>query len=234
MITIRKAEERGTSSLDWLDSKHTFSFSHYYDPKHMGFGHLRVINDDRVAAGGGFAEHPHSNMEIISYVLEGALEHKDSMGNGSVIRPGEVQRMSAGTGVTHSEYNHSSHDSAHFLQIWFVPDNKDTAPGYEQKPFDIEQKRGRFCLVASKTGREQSVSLQQDVDMSIALLNGDEVASYALPAARQAWIHVARGQVNLNGYELFAGDGAGITDTNNLTFAHGDNAEVIVLDMQRQ
>ena len=186
MLDLRKSSDRGRARFSWLDSAHTFSFGSYYDPDHMGFGTLRVINEDVVAPGGGFATHGHRDMEIISYVLEGALEHKDSMGNGSVIRPGDVQRMSAGTGVTHSEYNHSDSEPVRFLQIWFLPDRAGHAPGYEQKHFEAADKRGTLKLVASHTGRDGSVSLNQDVDMYAALLDGAESVTHELPAAARA------------------------------------------------
>lgn len=232
MMRIRKSEDRGPSNLGWLKSKHTFSFGHYYDPEHMGFESLRVINDDRVIAGAGFGTHPHDNMEIISYVLDGALEHKDSMGNGSVIRPGEVQRLSAGTGMTHSEYNHSKTDEVHFLQIWFMPDEQGVEPGYEQKAFPDDQKRGKFRLVASKTGRDGSVSLHQDMDMSVALIDGDEQATYNTSKDRALWVHVARGDVAMNGHDLHAGDGVAIVDEESLSFEKGSKAEVIIFDMK--
>jgi len=193
MLTIRKSSARGHARFSWLNSAHSFSFGEYYDPAHMGFGRLRVINEDVVAPGGGFATHGHRDMEIISYVLDGALEHKDSMGNGSVIRPGDVQRMSAGTGVTHSEYNHSKEAPVRFLQIWFLPDRKGREPGYEQKHFPAADKRGRLKLVASNTGRDGSVSLNQDVDMYAALFDGDETARHELAAGRSAWVQVANG-----------------------------------------
>ena len=197
----------------------------------MGFQSLRVINDDRVAPGAGFGTHPHNNMEIISYVLEGALEHKNSMRNGSVIQPGAVPRLSAGTGITHSEFNHSKVSEVHFLQIWFVPDSKDVEPSYAQQAFSEQDKRGRFCLVASKQGRDGSISLHQDMDMSVALINQDEEVDYAIMPGRAAWVHIARGQVAMNDNELKTGDGAEISDENLLQFKQGQNAEVIVLDV---
>jgi redox-sensitive bicupin YhaK (pirin superfamily) len=230
MLTIRKSSERGQARFSWLNSAHTFSFGEYYDPAHMGFGNLRVINEDVVAPGGGFATHGHRDMEIISYVLEGALEHRDSMGNGSVIRPGDVQRMSAGTGVTHSEYNHSQTEPVKFLQIWFLPDRKGHAPGYEQKHFEAAGKRGRLKLVASRNGRDGSVSLNQDVDMYAALLDGTERVTHELAAGRSAWIQVARGSVEVNGQPLEPGDGAARTGPATLELARGRNAEVILFD----
>lgn len=232
MITLRRSEERGPANFGWLNSQHTFSFGHYYDPKHMGFESLRVINEDRVKPGAGFDTHPHQNMEIISYVLSGALEHRDSMGNGSVIRPGDVQRLSAGTGITHSEYNHSKTESVHFLQIWFQPDTQNVQPSYEQKAFTDEEKCGRFRLVASKTGRGGSVSLNQDVDMSAALLDGDKQLHYTAAKGRALWVHVARGAVTMNEQALRAGDGVAIKGETELHFQNGQQVEVIVFDMQ--
>jgi len=231
MLTIRRAGERGHADHGWLDSHHTFSFANYYDPRHMGHGRLRVINDDTVAPGKGFGTHPHRDMEIISYVLDGALEHKDSMGNGSVIRPGDVQRMSAGTGVTHSEFNHSDADPVHFLQIWIIPDAAGLAPGYEQKFFGPEDKRGRLRLVASATGRDGSVSLNQDADVLAGLFDGDESATYAARPQRDLWIHVARGSIEVNGETLEAGDGAAVDAAGELQLADGRDAEVLLFDM---
>ncbi len=231
MLNIRKAQDRGHSNLGWLDSHHTFSFAEYYDPKHMGFADLRVINDDTVAPGRGFGTHPHRDMEIISYVLEGALEHKDSMGNGSVMRPGDVQRMSAGTGVTHSEFNHSSDEPVHFLQIWVLPDRKGHAPGYEQKHFPDEDKRGRFRLIASQDGAHDSVSLNQDIKIFSALVDGEESVSYTPDAGRVAWIHVARGAVELNGQKLDAGDGVSLNANKTLRFENGRKCEILLFDM---
>jgi len=231
MITLRKANDRGPSNLGWLNSQHTFSFGHYYDAQHMGFGSLRVINDDHVIAGAGFGTHPHDNMEIVSYVLEGALEHKDSMGHGSVILPGEVQLLSAGTGITHSEYNHSKTEPVHFLQIWLMPDKRGIKPGYAQKAFADEEKRSTFRLVVSAEGRDGSLPIQQDVDMSVALLNGDETVDYTLASERKAWVHVARGEVSMNGHLLQAGDGAAIEAEATLHFSDGRDAEVIMFDM---
>jgi len=230
MLTLRKSQDRGRARFSWLDSAHTFSFGGYYDPRHMGFGNLRVINEDVVAPGGGFATHGHRDMEIISYVLEGALEHKDSMGNGSVIQPGDVQRMSAGTGVTHSEYNHSKTDPVRFLQIWFLPEGKGLAPGYEQKHFEAAEKRGRLKLVASRDGRDGSVSLNQDVDMYAALLDGEESATHELAAGRLAWVQVARGSIEVNGQVLVAGDGASVKGPATLEFNGGEQAEVVLFD----
>src|SRR4051794_37195036 len=212
MLNHRKAEERGRANLGWLDSHHTFSFGHYFDPKHMGVGPLRVINDDRVAAGAGFPTHPHSDMEIISYVLEGGLAHKDSMGTGSVIRPGDVQRMSAGSGVTHSEYNASQTDPVHFLQIWLVPSQRGIAPGYEQKTFSKEEKDGQLRRVASPTGSDGSVTIHTDATLYAGLFRAEQSASLSLAPGRHAWVHVARGSAKVNGQLLNAGDGAALSD----------------------
>ena len=230
MITIRKAEDRGRADLGWLDSKHSFSFGQYQDPAHMGFESLRVINDDHVAPGGGFDSHPHENMEIISYVLEGSLEHKDSMGNGSVIKPGDVQRMSAGTGVTHSEFNHSKEEGVHFLQIWFLPSANGLEPGYEQKSFSADEKKAKLKLVASNDGRDGSVSLNQDVDMYITILDEGDSVTHSLNDNRKAWVQVAKGSVSLNGQELRPGDGAAI-DGENIELSGGSEAEVVIFDM---
>jgi redox-sensitive bicupin YhaK (pirin superfamily) len=211
MLNIRRANERGHAEHGWLDSRHTFSFADYYDPKFMGFGPLRVINEDRVQPGEGFGTHSHRDMEIISYVLEGELAHKDSMGNGSVIRPGDVQRMSAGTGVTHSEFNHSPSELVHFLQIWILPERERMRPSYEEKHFDDADKRGRLKLVASRDGRDGSVVIHQDVALYAALLENGERVEHALADGRRAWAQVTRGSVQVNGETLVAGDGAAIS-----------------------
>ncbi|MEM7053661.1 MAG: pirin family protein [Pseudomonadota bacterium] len=231
MINIRKADERGPTKIDWLDSKHSFSFGQYYDPKHMGFGPLRVINEDRVIPGAGFQPHDHRDMEIISYVLDGALEHKDSIGTGSVIRPGDVQRMSAGSGIRHSEFNHSETDPVHFLQIWIVPEEKNIDPGYEQKSFDHESKRGRLRLVGSRDGRDDSITIHQDVNLYVGLFDRGESESFELAADRAAWVQVARGQIRLNDQTLEAGDGASITDLQQLEIEGLDDAEVLLFDL---
>jgi hypothetical protein len=235
MLNIRKANERGHADHGWLDSHHTFSFADYYDPKHMGFRALRVINDDTVAPGRGFGAHPHRDMEIISYVLDGALAHKDSMGTGSVIEPGDVQRMSAGTGVTHSEFNASKTDPVHFLQIWLMPAKQGIAPGYEQKRFTAEDKAGRLRLVASPDGREGSVTIHSDAVLYAGLFDRDERAELALATGRHAWVHVARGRVRANGQELGAGDGLAITAEEKVVIeglAGGDDrGEVLVFDL---
>lgn len=232
MLNIRYAEERGPSNIGWLKSKHTFSFANYFDPKFMGFESLRVINEDKVIPGAGFGTHPHNNMEIISYVLDGALEHKDSMGNGSIIRKGDVQRMSAGTGITHSEYNHSKSDGVHFLQIWFLPKKKNIQPSYEQKSFSDDDKRGKLKLVLSENGREGSVSINQDVDMYAGILDdASQSFTHKIKKDRKAWVQVARGSLTLNGEDIRAGDGVAIDSDTELKFENGNNAEVIVFDM---
>ena len=231
MSTLRVASERGRSNHGWLDSAHTFSFSSYYDSRHMGFGPLRVINDDRVTPGAGFGTHGHRDMEIISYVLEGTLAHRDSLGNGSVIQPGDVQRMSAGTGIQHSEFNHSQVDPIHFLQIWIVPDRTGYPPSYEQKYYDAADKRGRLRLVASRDGREGSVSLHQDVDLYAALLDGEDAVEFELRGDRLAWLQVARGEVWVDGRELSAGDGLAIDQPGRLRLDRARSAEVLLFDM---
>ncbi len=210
MITLRRSHERGHANHGWLDTYYTFSFSSYYDPAQMGFSSLRVINDDRVAAGGGFPTHGHRDMEIITYVLEGSLEHKDSMGNGSVIYPGDVQRMSAGTGITHSEHNPSESEPVHLLQIWIVPDQVNVTPSYEQIHFTAGEKRNRLQLIASPDGRTGSVTIHQDAFVYASLLDPGESVTYGLSPQRCAYVHVARGEVTLNGKILSAGDGARI------------------------
>lgn len=231
MMTIRNRDERGAVDLGWLNSQHTFSFGHYHDPNHMGFRALRVINDDRVVPGAGFPTHGHSDMEIVSYVLEGALEHKDSIGTGSVIRPGEVQRMSAGTGIRHSEYNASQQDPVHFLQIWIKPEARGIAPGYEQKAFPDAEKQGRLRLVGSRDGRDGSLTIHQDVDLYAALLDGEESAELALRPGRHAWVQVARGQVRVNGTLLKEGDGASFSDEDKIVLDGGIGADVLVFDL---
>ncbi|MEE4175210.1 MAG: pirin family protein [Xanthomonadales bacterium] len=234
MLNIRKARDRGHANHGWLDSHHTFSFANYSDPAHMGFGHLRVINEDRVAPGQGFGTHPHRDMEIISYVLDGALAHKDSMGNGSVMRPGDVQRMSAGTGVTHSEFNASTEEEVHFLQIWVLPDAPGHEPGYEQVHFPDEEKRGRLRLVASATGREGSISLNQDADLYAGLFDGSERAAFEIRPSREAWLQVARGEITVNGERLLAGDGVSSTEAGEWVLGDGKGAEILLFDMARR
>ena len=231
MIDIRHAEHRGAANLGWLNSKHSFSFGQYHDPAHMGFGALRVINEDRVQPGEGFPAHGHENMEIISYVLDGALEHKDSIGTGSVIRPGEVQRMSAGTGIRHSEYNASDDEPVHFLQIWVIPEERDIEPGYEQKAFADDERRGRLRLVASNDARDGSLKIHQDVDLYASLLeDGDEV-SLSLDDGRRAWVQVARGSVQVNGAQLYPGDGAALAEEAAVTVRATSDAEILVFDL---
>jgi redox-sensitive bicupin YhaK (pirin superfamily) len=229
-VRIRRAGERGRTDWGWLDSRHTFSFGEYHDPRHMGFRSLRVINDDRVTAGAGFGTHGHSDMEILSYVLEGAIEHKDSMGTGSVIRPGEIQMMRAGTGVMHSEYNPSKTDPLHFLQIWIIPDQRGLPPAYGQRPVDREAARRGFALLASKDGREDSLQIAQDVDLWLALVEKGERRELALAAARSAWVHVARGRAEVNGNALAEGDAAAVTGAD-VALAGIDSAEVLVFDL---
>jgi hypothetical protein len=231
MIAVRKSSDRGHANHGWLDSHHTFSFAGYYDPREMGFGSLRVINEDRVAPGMGFGTHPHRDMEIISYVLSGGLEHRDSMGTGSVIRPGDVQRMSAGTGVTHSEYNASKSELVHFLQIWIEPRHYGVKPSYEQKHFPAGEKRGRLRLVASPDGAQGSVSIHQDAWIHALLLDGDERAEHLLPAQHRAYVHVARGELTVNGHRLVAGDGLKIVAEREIVFESGRDAEVLLFDM---
>lgn len=231
MLELRKGEARGHVNHGWLDSYHSFSFADYYDPAHMGFGALRVINDDRIGAGGGFGKHGHKDMEIITYVLEGELAHQDSMGNGSVIRPGDVQRMSAGTGIMHSEFNHAPERQTHLLQIWIKPDRLGSAPGYEEKRFDAAQKRGRLCLVASPDGQDGSVSLQQDARLYAGLFDGDEQFSHTLAAGRRAYLHVARGALDVNGVALQAGDALKMRDEARIVLSQGRQAEVLLFDL---
>ncbi len=232
MNDVIKAGMRGVANHGWLSSRHTFSFANYYNPEQIGFSDLRVINDDRVAPGQGFGTHPHRDMEIFSYVLEGALEHKDSMGTGSVILPGDVQIMSAGTGVAHSEYNHSAQDKVHFLQIWIVPDRSGHPPRYQQKLFDTASKRGRLALVLSPEGDEGSLQIHQDARVYAGLFDGDESATLDLPAGRYAYVHVARGSVELNGVRYDEGDGLRLRDPGALRFGGGRQAEVLVFDLR--
>ena len=230
MITPRRGQERGRTRLDWLDSYHTFSFDRYYDPRYMGFRHLRVLNEDRVQPGAGFGTHPHRDMEILTCVLEGALEHRDSMGNGSIIRPGEVQRMSAGTGVTHSEYNHSKVEPVHLLQIWLLPREKGIPPGYEQRAFPPDEKRGKFRLVAAPDGRQGAVTVHQNVDLWVAALEPGERVAHRLPPNHHAWVQVARGAVTLNGIPLEAGDGAAAVEEEILELSANDASEILLFD----
>lgn len=232
MIIIRPAQERGNANFGWLDSKHTFSFGSYYDPNHMGFASLRVINEDKVQPGKGFGTHSHKDMEIISYVLEGELEHKDSIGTGSVIRPGDVQRMSAGTGIAHSEFNASNTNRVHFLQIWILPQKKGIQPSYEQKHFSVEEKQGKLKLVASPDGRNDSVTIHQDANLYVAVLNNGDRVNHGNENNRSLWLQVARGSVDINGKPLGAGDGAAITEESDIAIvATSDNTEVLLFDL---
>jgi quercetin 2,3-dioxygenase len=231
MMTIRRATERGHAEHGWLDSYHSFSFADYYDPKHMGFRGLRVINEDWIAPGQGFGRHPHRDMEIISYVVEGALEHQDSMGNGSVMRPGDVQRMSAGTGVTHSEFNGSKSDPVHLLQIWLVPAERGIEPSYEQKHFSEQEKHGRLRLVASPEGEDGSVTIHTDARLYAGAFASGERAQQELGPGRHAWVQVVRGRVNVNGEALSAGDGAALSDVGVVGLEGVDDAEVLLFDL---
>jgi len=232
MLTIRKSGERGTADLGWLFSRHTFSFGDYYDPDHEGFGPLRVINEDRVRPGEGFGTHGHRDMEIISYVLEGALEHKDSIGTGSIIRPGDVQVMSAGTGIRHSEFNHSKTEPVHFLQIWIVPDRVGIAPRYDQKRFPDDEKRGRLRIVGSPDGRDGSIVIHQDAKLFAAILNDGEQATQSFEKRRKGWLQVVRGSVEANGRLLEAGDGVAMQDEDALAVtAKTDGSEILVFDL---
>lgn len=231
MITIRKSDERGHASHGWLDTRFTFSFADYYDPKHIHFRTLRVMNDDRIAGGGGFPTHPHRDMEIVTYVLDGALAHKDSMGNGSVIRPGDVQYMSAGTGVAHSEFNASDRETVHLYQIWMFPDKKDYEPRYDQKHFGDEEKRGKLRLVASPDGREDSVKIRQDNELYATVLGAGDSVKHELKPERHAYVQVARGSVTLNGNKLETGDGAAISAEKTVELTGVENAEVLLFDL---
>ncbi|HEX7080544.1 MAG TPA: pirin family protein [Gammaproteobacteria bacterium] len=231
MLRVRFAEQRGHENRGWLDSFHTFSFADYYDPEHMGFGPLRVINEDRVQPGKGFGTHGHSDMEIVSYVLHGELEHRDSTGRESVLRPGWVQRMSAGTGVKHSELNHSSEEPLHFLQIWILPEKEGLEPSYEEKRFTEDERRGRLRLIGSRDGRDGSVTIHQDVDLYAGLLaDGDDV-THRLRPGRRAWVQVARGPVRVNGEHLDTGDGAAIEDETEVRIQSLSEAEVLLFDL---
>jgi redox-sensitive bicupin YhaK (pirin superfamily) len=231
MITIRPANERGGADHGWLDTRHTFSFSDYYDPRHMGFRSLRVINEDRVAPGRGFGTHGHRDMEILSYVVSGGLGHRDSMGKSEVIRPHEWQRMTAGTGVRHSEMNASKTELVHFFQIWIVPEAESIAPGYEQKLFAPEEKSGRLRLVASHDGREGSLKIHQDVSVYNALLKGGEAVEHRLEPGRHAWLQVVKGTVELNGTRLGVGDGAAVSEETALMINAEEEAEIMLFDL---
>lgn len=231
MITLRPANERGRANLGWLDSRHTFSFSDYFDPRHMGFRSLRVINEDRVAPGQGFGTHGHRDMEIISYVISGGLEHRDSMGNGEVLRPHEWQRMSAGTGIRHSEFNASKSEPVHFLQIWILPDQENLKPEYEQKLFAPEEKQDVLKLVASADGREGSLRIHQDVSLYNGILRAGQTVEQKLGTGRHGWVQVAKGQVSINGQTLSAGDGAAISDEELLKIAADEDSEILLFDL---
>jgi quercetin 2,3-dioxygenase len=232
MITIRPAQDRGVANFGWLDSRHTFSFGEYRDPNHMGFADLRVINEDKVEPSQGFPTHGHQDMEIITYVLEGALEHKDSLGTGSIIYPGDVQRMSAGTGIRHSEFNASKTEPVHFLQIWILPREKGIAPGYEQKNFGIDEKQGKLKLVGSPDGRDGSIIIHQNVHLYAAVLSAGESVNYNVTNDRVAWVQVARGSVQLNDRSLSAGDGAAISQESLITLqGAASDTEVLLFDM---
>jgi hypothetical protein len=231
MLTLRKSEDRGWADHGWLKSRHSFSFADYHDPAHMGFGNLRVINEDRIAAGTGFGTHGHRDMEIVSYVLDGALGHKDSIGNGATIVPGEVQRMSAGRGIAHSEFNHAPGRTTHFLQIWLLPDRRGIEPGYEQRAFADAEKRGVLRLVASPSGRDGSVTIHADASMYAGLFDGAERAQLPLDPQRLAYVHVVRGAAAVNGQPLAAGDAARIAGESRLVVDQGRDAEVIVFDL---
>jgi redox-sensitive bicupin YhaK (pirin superfamily) len=231
MLSIRRSTDRGHAQHGWLDSFHSFSFADYYDPEHMGFGPLRVINEDRVRPGRGFGTHGHRDMEIISYVLEGGLAHRDSMGNGSVIRPGDVQRMSAGTGVMHSEFNASDQEGVHFLQIWIEPSRRGIQPGYEEKRFEADSKRGRLRLIASPDGAEGSVTIHQDARLHAALLDGADRVDHEVDAGRRVYVHVVRGQVEVNGEKLGPGDALKLTGEARVLLEHARDAEVLLFDL---
>lgn len=231
MITIRHSGERGGGNYGWLNTHHSFSFDQYYDPKWMGFRSLRVINEDWVAPGQGFPFHPHRDMEIITYVLEGALEHQDSMGNGSIIRPGDGQRMSAGSGVRHSEANPSETEQVHLLQIWILPDHKGHKPGYEQKAFPAAEKQGKLRLMASPDGQDGSVTIHQDAKLYVSLLKPGEEIAHAIAPDRHAWLQVAKGSVELNGKLLHQGDGAAVSEEKRLTITGKEDAEVLLFDL---
>ena len=232
MITVRRSQERGGADHGWLNTRHTFSFDTYYDPRHMYFRALRVINEDVVQPGQGFPTHPHRDMEIITYVLEGALQHKDSLGNGSIIRPGDGQRMSAGTGILHSEFNASKTEPVHLLQIWIMPESKGIEPGYEQKAFSEAEKRGRLKLIAARGGQNGAVTVHQDVSLYVALLDNKQKVEHTLAPGRHAWLQVAKGSVELNGKRLEQGDGAAVSDEQKLSVAGAqDGSEILLFDL---
>lgn len=231
MITVRKSQERGHIKIDWLESHHSFSFGNYYDPEYMGWRALRVINEDWVQPSKGFPTHPHRDMEIITYILQGSLEHKDSLGTGSIIQRGEVQRMSAGTGIRHSEFNPSKTEAVHLLQIWLIPDTEGLSPSYEQQSFNLLEHPGQLQLIASSHDVDQAVKIHQDVNLYAALLQPGDRISYSLPPQRYAWIQVAQGQVNLNEVSLTAGDGAAIAQEPEMTLTASSDAEILLFDL---
>ncbi|VAX13647.1 Pirin [hydrothermal vent metagenome] len=231
MLIVRKSEVRGQADHGWLDTRHTFSFANYYDPEHMGFSALRVINDDRVAPGGGFPTHSHSDMEIISYVLDGALEHKDSMGNGSVINAGEFQVMSAGTGVTHSEYNPSSSEAMRFLQIWIIPDKSGVSPSYQQPEITPEFSKGKWCLIASGKPENGAAKIHQRADVYVCKIQNDDAVRHVFKPGRRGWLQVAKGRVQLNELALQEGDGVAISDEREIILISADEAEILLFDL---
>lgn len=232
MITLRKSNERGHANHGWLEAKHSFSFADYYNPDHMGFRVLRVINEDKIKGAQGFGTHPHRDMEIVTYLLAGALEHKDSMGTGSVIRPGELQYMSAGSGVLHSEFNHSKTEAAHLLQIWLLPNEKGAAPRYDQKSFSPEEKTGKLKLIVSPDGREGSIGIRQNANIYVSILKPGQTTQLTLSKDRYAWVQVAKGKLELNGKSLEQGDGAAISDETRLDFKSVDTeSEFLVFDL---
>ncbi|WP_353929980.1 pirin family protein [Okeanomitos corallinicola TIOX110] len=228
---IHKSNLRGHSQIDWLDSYHTFSFSHFHDPNRMGFRSLRVINDDRIAAGAGFPTHGHRDMEILTYVLSGAVEHKDSLGTGSVIRPGDAQIMSAGTGIMHSEFNHSQTEELHLLQIWMLPNKQGITPRYEQKAFSVEDKKGKLRLIGAKDGRDGAITIHQDIDLYAAILERGNVVNYHVQPHRYAWLQIAQGEVIFNSQQLSAGDGVQISGAEKLEISTNSNAEILLFDL---
>lgn len=232
MITIRKSDERGKANFGWLDSRHTFSFGDYYDPEHVQFGSLRVINEDWIAGGGGFGTHPHRNMEIVTYVVSGALEHKDSMGNGAPIRPGELQRMTAGSGLTHSEFNHSKTETVHLLQIWIVPERTGLTPSYEQKSFATQIEKGGLVLLASSDAKDGSLKVHQDMQLFGAKIKANGNLSYTIAPQRQAWLQLIEGSVSVNGQSLSAGDAAAITNEAALKIAVQNDAHFLLFDLK--
>lgn len=231
MITVRRAADRGSVNLGWLDSKHTFSFGDYYDPNHMGFGKLRVINDDHVEPGQGFGTHPHRDMEIVSYIIDGALEHKDSMGNGSVMRAGDVQRLTAGTGIRHSEFNHSNDEQVHFLQIWIEPQENSLEPGYQQKSFSRDEKLNQLRLVVSRDGRQGSLRIHQDADLYASVLSAGAEVTHKFESGRRGWLQVVNGSITVNGEALGTGDGAAIENTADLSLHSKADSEFVLFDI---